>query len=161
MKKITFQSDKFYALVSYLTGPVTYKFSSQEEQDKFIEEVEQSAEFAYTLTPLQIKLEVHKQMSIKSPLGLPLYIVKSFTKDGKLTDGVPSVWTYQPQLINVINELSPYLLNKHGYPSVNNLEVVIREELILARKWYSKSISKFDKYVSYSTYVRGVLYRIT
>lgn len=160
MKKITIQSDKFYVAVPHAKGEALFEFSTKDDQDSFIQELESRGDEAHALTPLQIKIEVHKQASIKSPLGLPLYIIKSRIKDGTLTDGVPSVWTYQPQLINAIKEMSPYLQNKHGYPAKDNIEVIIREELILASKWYGKCISKNDKYVSFSGYVRGVFDRI-
>lgn len=160
MKKITIQSGKFYVAVPHSAGEALFEFDTEDDQNSFIQELEVRGDTPSALSPLQIKIGVHKQLSIKSPLGLPLFIVKNFIKDGRLTDGLPCVWKYQYQLNNGIKEMAPYLQNKHGYSAEDNLEVVIREQVILANKWYSRSLSKLDTYVSYSSYVRGVLDRI-
>lgn len=156
MKKITFQSDKFYAVVSYLSGPVTYEFSTQEDQDRFIEEVEQSAEVVYALTPQQIKLETHKQLSLKYTGGIAYLIVRKLEKEINYNKHSPTLNQVQNTIKALLTELSPYLINLHNSKEEVNLQIHINKQLPLAIDWRIKVCNKMDTSVNFTNYLHRV-----
>lgn len=156
MKKITFQTDKFYAVVSYLTGPVTYQFSTQEEQDIFIQDVEQSSEVVYALTPRQIKLEAHKQLSLKYAGGIAYLIVRKLEKEVAYNKHAPTLHQVQHTVKELLTELSPYLINQQGWTEEANLQIHLSKHLALVNTWRINIATKRDKSVNFTNYLHGI-----
>ena len=156
MNIINFQSDKFYAVVSYLSGSVTYQFSTQEEQDNFIQDVEQSAEVVYALTPQQIKLEAHRQLSLKYAGGIAYLIVRKLEKEVAYDKHAPRLAQIQHTVKALLTELSPYLINHHASSEEVNLQIHINKQLPLANAWHIKSCGKRNASVNFTNYLHAI-----
>lgn len=156
MKKITIQSGKFYVSVPHDKGEALFEFSTSEEQDNFIQEIESRGELAYSLTPQQIKLEVHKQLSLKYTGGIAYITIKKLEKELNFKNNIFSQTKVLFAIKSLLIELSPYLVNHHSLSEDLNLQIHINEQLQLAIKWDLSMTDKNDKGMHFTKYLHRV-----
>lgn len=156
MKKLTIESGKFYVAVPHDKGETLYEFSSQEDQANFILDVEARAEHAYALTSQQIKLEAHKQLSLKYAGGIAYLIVRKLEKEVAYNKHAPTLHQVHHTVKALLTELSPYLLNHHGSSEEVNLQIHLNKYLPLANTWRMKIGSKREKSVNFTNYLHAV-----
>ena len=156
MKKNTIQSGKFYVSVPHDKGEALFEFSTQEGQDNFIQEIESRGEFAYALTPLQIKLEVHKQLSLKYMGGIAYITIKRIRKEISFKDDGVFYNNFSFTIKTLLTELSPYLFNYHGSSEDTNLQIHIYDQLALAIKWKSTVINRNNFEGHFTSYLHRV-----
>lgn len=156
MKKITIQSDNFYVSVPHEKGEALFEFSTQEHQNNFIQEIKSRGELAYALTPLQIKLEVHKKLSLKYKGGIVYLIIKKLEKELDFKNNILSQTKVLFTIKSLLTELSPYLTNHHSSSEDLNLQIHLNEQLPLSAKWLLSMTDKNDKGIHFTNYLHRV-----
>lgn len=156
MKKIKIQSGKFYVAVPQGNGEALFEFNTQVDQDSFIQELEARGDSPYALTPQQIKLEAHKQLSLQYAGGIAYLIVRKLEKEVAYDKHAPTLNQVQNTVKALLTELSPYLLNPHGSSEDVNLQIHLNKHLPIANTWKMKMTSKRDKSVNFTNYLHGI-----
>lgn len=156
MKKITIQTDKFYVAVPHDNHDALFEFNTQDGQDSFIQELEARGDSPYALTPQQIKLEAHKQLSLRYAGGIAYLIVRKLEKEVAYNKHAPTLNQVQHTVNALLTELSPYLLNLNGWTEEMNLQTHLNKRLPLANTWRLKIVSIREKSVNFTNYLHSI-----
>ncbi len=156
MKQITIDSNKFYVAVPQGNGDALYEFTTQDDQDSFIQELEARGDSPYALTPQQIKLEAHKQLSLQYAGGIAYLIVRKLEKEIAYNKHAPTLHQVQHTVKVLLTELSPYLINRQGWTEEANLQIHLSKHLALVNTWRINIATKRDKSVNFTNYLHGI-----